>query len=141
VIPVNQRSGPTLVLFAGACATDQADAVEAMANDVQRDLYGVDLNMVVSKYIGETEKNLSRLFRAAESTGAILFFDEADALFSKRTEVRDSHDRYANIEINFLLQCLETYNGLAILATNSEEATDKVRDRFHLVVDFSRRCP
>ncbi len=79
---------------------------------------------MVSKYIGETEKNLRRLFDAAEDGGAILFFDEADALFGKRSEVKDSHDRYANIEINYLLQRMEAYRGLAILATNMKSALD-----------------
>ena len=137
-----QRGNRTLLLFTGAGAADQADAAESLANDLEKDLYRVDLDMVVSKYVGETEKNLDRLFRAAESAGAILFFDEADALFAKRSEVKDSHDRYANIEINYLLQRLETYYGLAILATNREDAIEKVRDRFHQVVDFPfRPCP
>jgi SpoVK/Ycf46/Vps4 family AAA+-type ATPase len=134
-----RRRNPTLALFTGAGASDQTDAAEVLANDLQKDLYRVDLSMVVSKYIGETEKNLDRLFRAAESAGAILFFDEADALFAKRSEVKDSHDRYANIEISYLLQRLETYDGLAILATNSEDAIEKVRDRVQLVVDFPCR--
>src|SRR5205085_1685194 len=84
----------------------------------------IDLSAVVSKYIGETEKNLRRLFDAADDGGAILFFDEADALFGKRSEVKDSHDRYANIEINYLLQRMESYRGLAILATNQKSALD-----------------
>lgn len=134
-----QRGNPTLVLFTGAGAADQTDAAEVLAKDLQKDLYRIDLNKVVSKYIGETEKNLDRLFRAAESAGAILFFDEADALFGKRSEVKDSHDRYANIEVNYLLRRLETYGGLAILATNNQDAIEKVRDRFHLVVEFPRR--
>ena len=97
-----------------------------------------DLSAVVSKYIGETEKNLRRLFDAAEDGGAILFFDEADALFGKRSEVKDSHDRYANIEINYLLQRMEAYRGLAILATNMKSALDDafVR-RLRFIVDFS----
>jgi SpoVK/Ycf46/Vps4 family AAA+-type ATPase len=137
-----QRGNPTLVFFTGAGSADQTDAAEALANDLKKDLYRVDLNMVVSKYVGETEKNLARLFRAAEAAGAILFFEEADALFAKRSETKDSHDRYANIEINYLLQRLETYDGLAILATNSEDAIEKVRDRLHLVVEFPcRPCP
>lgn len=134
-----KRGNPTLVLFTGAGAADQTDAAEVLAKDLQKDLYRIDLNKVVSKYIGETEKNLDRLFRAAESAGAILFFDEADALFGKRSEVKDSHDRYANIEVNYLLRRLETYGGLAILATNNQDAIEKVRDRFHLVVEFPRR--
>jgi SpoVK/Ycf46/Vps4 family AAA+-type ATPase len=92
---------------------------------------------VVSKYIGETEKNLHRLFDAAERGGAVLLFDEADALFGKRSEVRDSHDRYANIEVNYLLQRMETYRGLAILATNMKNALDQAfLRRLRFVVDF-----
>ena len=96
-------------------------AAEVLANELRLDLYRIDLSGVVSKYIGETEKNLRRVFDAAEDGGAILFFDEADALFGKRSEVKDSHDRYANIEINYLLQRMEAYRGLAILATNMQE--------------------
>lgn len=93
-------------------------AAEIIANELGLDLYKIDLSGVVSKYIGETEKNLERIFRAAENANAILFFDEADALFGKRSEVRDSHDRYANLEISYLLQKMEQYEGIAILATN-----------------------
>ncbi|HEY8410019.1 MAG TPA: ATP-binding protein, partial [Pyrinomonadaceae bacterium] len=105
-------------LFAGESGTGKTMAAEVIANDLRLNLYRIDLSAVVSKYIGETEKNLRRLFDAAEDGGAILFFDEADALFGKRSEVKDSHDRYANIEINYLLQRIESYRGLAILATN-----------------------
>jgi SpoVK/Ycf46/Vps4 family AAA+-type ATPase len=92
---------------------------------------------VVSKYIGETEKNLRRLFDAAEDGGAILFFDEADALFGRRSEVKDSHDRYANIEINYLLQRMESYRGLAILATNMKSALDSAfMRRLRFIVNF-----
>jgi SpoVK/Ycf46/Vps4 family AAA+-type ATPase len=112
-------------------------AAEVIANELRLNLYRIDLSAVVSKYIGETEKNLRRLFDAAEDGGAILFFDEADALFGKRSEVKDSHDRYANIEINYLLQRMETYRGLAILATNVKSALDTafVR-RLRFIVDF-----
>jgi SpoVK/Ycf46/Vps4 family AAA+-type ATPase len=99
-------------------------AAEVIANELRLNLYRIDLSAVVSKYIGETEKNLRRMFDAAENGGAILFFDEADALFGKRSEVKDSHDRYANIEINYLLQRMEAYRGLAILATNMKSALD-----------------
>ena len=102
-------------------------AAEVLASDLGLDLYRIDLSGVVSKYIGETEKNLRRIFDAAEASGAILFFDEADALFGKRTEVKDSHDRYANIEINYLLQRMEDYHGLAILATNLQDRTSTRR--------------
>ena len=105
-------------LFAGESGTGKTMAAEVIANELRLDLYRIDLSEVVNKYIGETEKNLRRIFDAAEDGGAILFFDEADALFGKRTEVKDSHDRYANIEINYLLQRMEAYRGLAILATN-----------------------
>ena len=92
---------------------------EIIASELKLDLWRIDLSMVVSKYIGETEKNLNRIFKDAEKLDAILFFDEADALFGKRSEVKDSHDRYANIEINYLLQKMEEYEGIVILATNT----------------------
>jgi SpoVK/Ycf46/Vps4 family AAA+-type ATPase len=111
-------------LFAGASGTGKTMAAEVLANELRLDLYRIDLASVVSKYIGETEKNLRRVFDAAEDGGAILFFDEADALFGKRSEVKDSHDRYANIEINYLLQRMEAYRGLAVLATNMKGALD-----------------
>ena len=111
-------------LFSGASGTGKTMAAEVLANDLRLDLYRIDLSSVVSKYIGETEKNLRRVFDAAEDGGAVLFFDEADALFGKRSEVKDSHDRYANIEINYLLQRMEAYRGLAILATNMRSALD-----------------
>jgi hypothetical protein len=111
-------------LFAGESGTGKTMAAEVIANDLQLNLYRIDLSAVVSKYIGETEKNLRKLFDAAERGGAILFFDEADALFGKRSEVKDSHDRYANIEINYLLQRMEAFSGLAILATNMKTALD-----------------
>jgi SpoVK/Ycf46/Vps4 family AAA+-type ATPase len=112
-------------------------AAEILANDLQLDLFRIDLAGVVSKYIGETEKNLRNVFDAAEESGAILFFDEADALFGKRTEVRDSHDRYANIEVNYLLQRMEDYCGLAILCTNRRSALDRAfLRRLRFLVEF-----
>ena len=111
-------------LFVGESGTGKTMAAEVIANDLHLNLYRIDLSAVVSKYIGETEKNLRKVFDAAEGGGAILFFDEADALFGKRSEVKDSHDRYANIEINYLLQRMEAFNGLAILATNMKAALD-----------------
>src|SRR5579864_7184941 len=111
-------------LFAGDSGLGKTMAAEVIANDLHLNLYRIDLSAVVSKYIGETEKNLRRMFDAAENGGAILFFDEADALFGKRSEVKDSHDRYANIEINYLLQRMEGYRGVAILATNMKSALD-----------------
>ena len=111
-------------LFAGASGTGKTMAAEVLANELRLDLYRIDLSSVVSKFIGETEKNLRRVFDAAEEGGAILLFDEADALFGKRSEVKDSHDRYANIEISYLLQRMETYRGLAVLTTNMKSALD-----------------
>ncbi|MFQ5927042.1 MAG: ATP-binding protein [Terriglobia bacterium] len=124
-------------LFAGESGTGKTMAAEVIANDLRLNLYRIDLAGVVSKYIGETEKNLRRLFDAAEDGGAILFFDEADALCGKRSEVKDSHDRYANIEINYLLQRMETYRGLAILATNMKSALDTAfLRRLRFIVNF-----
>ncbi|MEB3283247.1 MAG: ATP-binding protein [Lyngbya sp.] len=133
---MNRGLGVT-ALFAGESGTGKTMAAEVIAKDLRLNLYRIDLSGVVSKYIGETEKNLRRLFDAAEDGGAILFFDEADALFGKRSEVKDSHDRYANIEINYLLQRLEAFRGLAILATNIKSALDAafVR-RLRFMVDF-----
>ena len=112
-------------------------AAEVLANELRLDLYRIDLSAVVSKYIGETEKNLRRVFDAAEDGGAILLFDEADALFGKRSEVKDSHDRYANIEVSYLLQRMEAYRGLAILTTNLKSALDPAfMRRIRFVVQF-----
>ena len=124
-------------LFTGESGTGKTMAAEVIATDLELTLYRIDLSQVVSKYIGETEKNLKSVFDAAEDGGAILFFDEADALFGKRSEVKDSHDRYANIEINYLLQRMEAYQGLAILATNMKSALDPafVR-RLRFIVNF-----
>jgi hypothetical protein len=124
-------------LFSGPSGTGKTMAAEIVAAHLELDLYRIDLAGVVSKYIGETEKNLRRVFDAAERSGAILFFDEADALFGTRTEVRDSHDRYANVEINYLLQRMEDYAGLAILATNRRGALDPAfLRRLRFVIDF-----
>jgi AAA+ superfamily predicted ATPase len=126
----------TTALFAGPSGTGKTMAAEIVGNELGLDVYKVDLSGIVSKYIGETEKNLERIFTAAD-TNAILFFDEADALFGKRSEVRDSHDRYANVEISYLLQRMESYEGIAILATNLRQNMDEafVR-RLHFIVDF-----
>jgi len=125
-------------LFAGESGTGKTMAAEVIANDLRLNLFRIDLSAVVSKYIGETEKNLRRLFDAAEDGGAILFFDEADALFGKRSEVKDSHDRYANIEINYLLQRIESYRGLAILATNMKSSLDQAfMRRIRFIVEFA----
>lgn len=112
-------------LFAGPSGTGKTMAAEIIANELRLDVYKIDLSAVVSKYIGETEKNLERIFTTAENANAILFFDEADALFGKRSEVRDSHDRYANVEISYLLQKMEEYEGIAILATNLRQNLDE----------------
>jgi len=125
------------VLFCGPPGTGKTMAAEVIARDLQVDLYKIDLSQVINKYIGETEKNLDRIFAAAENSNAILFFDEADALFGKRSEVRDSHDRYANIEIAYLLQKMEEYQGISILATNLRQNLDEafVR-RLQAIVEF-----
>ncbi len=124
-------------LFAGPSGAGKTMAAEVLANHLRLDLYRIDLSAVVSKYIGETEKNLRRLFDAAEGGGAILFFDEADSLFGKRSEVRDAHDRYANIEVNYLLQRMEAYRGLAVLATNLRSALDSAfLRRLRFIVEF-----
>ena len=125
------------VLFSGPSGTGKTMAAEIMANELNLDLYKIDLSTVVSKYIGETEKNLSKIFKEAETSNAILFFDEADALFGKRSEVKDSHDRYANIEIGYLLQKMDEYTGVVILATNMRKNMDDafVR-RMHFTVEF-----
>lgn len=124
-------------LFAGDSGTGKTMAAEVIANELELDLYRIDLSMVVNKYIGETEKNLKKIFDAAEDGGVILLFDEADALFGKRSEIKDSHDRYANIEIGYLLQRMESYHGLAILTTNLKNSLDKAfMRRIRFVVNF-----
>jgi SpoVK/Ycf46/Vps4 family AAA+-type ATPase len=125
------------ILFSGSPGTGKTMAAEVIANELQIDLYKIDLSQVVSKYIGETEKSLDRIFTAAQSTNAILFFDEADALFGKRSQVKDAHDRYANIEVGYLLQKMEEYEGVAILATNLQDNMDDafVR-RIHIIIEF-----
>jgi SpoVK/Ycf46/Vps4 family AAA+-type ATPase len=129
-------------LFAGESGTGKTMAAEVLANHLRLHLCRIDLSAVVSKYIGETEKNLRKLFDAAEDGGAILFFDEADALFGKRSEVKDSHDRYANIEVNYLLQRMESYRGLAILATNMKCALDSAfLRRLRFIVQFAFPAP
>jgi SpoVK/Ycf46/Vps4 family AAA+-type ATPase len=112
-------------------------SAEVLANELNLDLFRIDISSVVSKYIGETEKNLRRIFDAAESGGAILLFDEADALFGKRSDVKDSHDRYANMEVAYLLQKIEAYRGLAILTTNLKDSIDQAfLRRIRFVVQF-----
>jgi hypothetical protein len=124
-------------MFAGGSGTGKTLAAEVMAKELGLDLFVIDLSQVVSKYIGETEKNLRRVFDAAERGGALLLFDEADALFGKRSEVKDSHDRYANLEVSYLLMRMEAYRGLAILTTNMKKALDTAfLRRIRFVVDF-----
>lgn len=124
-------------LFSGPSGTGKTMAAEIIAGELGLDLYKIDLSQIVSKYIGETEKNLDRIFQAAESANAILFFDEADALFGKRSEVKDAHDRYANIEVGYLLQKMDEYEGIAILATNlRQNMDDAFIRRLHVVIEF-----
>jgi len=130
------------VLFEGRSGTGKTMAAEILAAAARLDLYRIDLSQVVNKYIGETEKNLGRIFDAAEAGGAVLLFDEADALFGKRSEVRDSHDRYANIEISYLLQRMDSYRGLAILTTNMKTALDAAfLRRIRFIVHFPSPGP
>jgi SpoVK/Ycf46/Vps4 family AAA+-type ATPase len=129
-------------LFVGPPGTGKTMAAEIIANELGLDMYKIDLSTVVSKYIGETEKNLSHIFQEAEQSNAILFFDEADALFGKRSEVKDSHDRYANIEINYLLQKMEEYEGIVIMASNYQKNIDEAftrRLRFIIHIPFPDR--
>jgi AAA+ superfamily predicted ATPase len=130
-------SAGVATLFAGPPGTGKTMGAEVIARELGLDLYKIDLSSVVSKYIGETEKNISKIFSEAETSNAILFFDEADALFGKRSEVRDSHDRYANIEISYLLQRMEAYDGITILATNLRANLDEAfTRRLQFIVDF-----
>jgi SpoVK/Ycf46/Vps4 family AAA+-type ATPase len=125
------------VLFSGPSGTGKTMAAELLAREIQLDLYKIDLSSVVSKYIGETEKNLDKIFKEAETSNAILFFDEADALFGKRSEVKDAHDRYANIETAYLLQKMEEHEGTVILASNfRKNMDDAFLRRLHFTVEF-----
>ena len=125
-------------LFSGPPGTGKTMAAEVIANELHLDLYKIDLSQVVSKYIGETEKNLDRIFHEAQTSFSILFFDEADALFGKRSEVNDAHDRYANIEVGYLLQKMEEYDGIAILATNLRQNMDEAfLRRMHVILEFT----
>ncbi len=125
------------ILFAGEPGTGKTMAAEIIARELGLDLYKIDLSTIVSKYIGETEKNLEKIFSEAQSSNAILFFDEADAIFGKRSEVKDAHDRYANIEVSYLLQRMEAYDGVTILATNLRANLDEAfTRRLQFAVDF-----
>ena len=128
-IAIRARHSAVTVLLTGIDSAKAAAAAAALATELGREVYRVDLGQVVSKYIGETEKNLRQLFDAAESSGAVLFFDEADALFGSRTDVKDAHDRYANSDLTYLIQRLEAYEGLAILATNRKGSLDEAFTR------------
>ncbi|HTQ30649.1 MAG TPA: ATP-binding protein [Opitutaceae bacterium] len=124
-------------LFAGGSGTGKTMAAEIISVELERDVYQIDLASIVSKYIGETEKNLRRIFDAADESAAVLLFNEADALFGKRSEIKDSHDRYANLEISYLLQRMESYEGVAILTTNMKHALDTAfLRRLRFIVQF-----
>jgi SpoVK/Ycf46/Vps4 family AAA+-type ATPase len=128
------------VLLVDAEDKQQTAAAQMLARELGRDLYRADLSKIVSKYIGETEKNLRQVFAAAQASNSILFFDEADALFGKRSEVKDSHDRYANTEINYLLQQIEKYDGITILAAKRKESIDQgFMRRLRFVMEFQGR--
>jgi len=136
-LTANWRGKGLIVLFTGQSGTGKTMAAEIIAHELQLDLYKIDLSQVVSKYIGETEKNMARIFHEAETSNAVLFFDEADAVIGKRTEVSDSHDRYANIETSYLLQRIEEYEGAVIMATNLRtNIDDAFTRRIRLMVDF-----
>jgi SpoVK/Ycf46/Vps4 family AAA+-type ATPase len=132
-LPVKNKK----ILFIGAPGTGKKTLASLIGQQSGTEVYRIDLSMIVSKYIGETEKNLSKVFDAAEHKNWILFFDEADALFGKRTDVRDAHDRYANQEVAYLLQRIENYNGLVILATNMKNNIDDAfTRRFQTIIHF-----
>jgi SpoVK/Ycf46/Vps4 family AAA+-type ATPase len=140
VARVGRVARGTSALFAGPAGTGKTLAAEALANELGLPLYRVDLSQVVSKYVGETEKNLGRVFDAAEDAGAVLLLDEADALLGKRSEVKDSHDRYANVDMDDLLERIESYEGLVILATNRKANLDPAfTRRMQYVVQFPGR--
>ncbi len=135
--PGGGRGMGITALFAGDSGTGKTMSAEVIAAELGLDLYVVNLATVVDKYIGETEKNLDRIFAEADSVNGVLLFDEADALFGQRSEVRDSHDRYANIEVAYLLQRMETFDGLAVLATNlRSNIDDAFTRRLDVIVDF-----
>lgn len=134
-----QTHGRLAAPFSGESGTGKTFAARCLAAELRLALYRIDLSSVVSKYIGETEKNIERVFDAAETGGALLLFDEADALFGRRTELQSGHDRYANVEVSYLLQRLEAYQGLAILTTNHRQHIDQAfLRRFRFVVQFPR---
>jgi SpoVK/Ycf46/Vps4 family AAA+-type ATPase len=146
-VPSSRRKLPAdsfgiLAVFSGSSGTGKTMAAEVIARELRTSLYRVSLNNVVSKYIGETEKNLSRIFEDAQKKGWILFFDEADALFGKRSEVKDSHDRYANVKVSYLLAKIEAYRGLVILASNRKVILDPtIACRVKYLLEFSPSIP
>ena len=135
-------SSGLLAVFSGLGSTGKTMAAEVMARELRTSVYRVNLNQVVSQYIGETEKNLVRVFEVARKKGAVLLFDEADALFGKRSEVKDSHERYANIELNYLLAKIEAYRGLLILSSNhSVDIDPAIMCRVKYLLEFSSPTP
>jgi SpoVK/Ycf46/Vps4 family AAA+-type ATPase len=137
---VRSSSGGVVALFSGDAGTGKTEAASVVASLLEAPLLRVDLQALFSKYIGETEKNLDRMFEAAETAGAVLFFDEADALFAKRSEVKDAHDRYANSQADHLLQRLERFRGIVILATNeSDDVETTFLKRIPHVLEFRVR--
>src|SRR4029077_3008024 len=134
------NEGGIAVLFSGPPGTGKTMAAEILASELDLPMYRVDLSQVVNKYIGETEKNLKRIFDAADVSDTLLLFDEADSIFGKRVESRDAHDRYANLEISYLLERMERFKGLAILATNRKKDLDEAfLRRLRFVVEFPLR--
>lgn len=137
--PFSKRKG-LICLFSGSSGTEKTMAAQVIASRLELDLYRIDLSLAVNKYIGETEKNLKKIFDAAENGGAILLFEEADALFGKRTEIKDAHDRYSNTDTNYLLSAIENYRGIAILSSNRKSNIDSgFTRRLRYVIEFSKQ--
>jgi SpoVK/Ycf46/Vps4 family AAA+-type ATPase len=133
----SQSKSGAIALFTGPSGTGKTMTAEVLAAETGRDVYRIDLAAIVNKYIGETEKNLDQVLETAANQGAILLIDEADALLGKRTEVRDAHDRYTNVDTNYLLQRIENYPGLVILTTNSRKNLDEaILRRVRFVIEF-----
>ena len=126
------------ILFFGEPGTGKTMAAEIIANELNLEIYKIDLSLIISKYIGETEKHINQIFKEAETSNAVLFFDEADAIFGKRSEIKDSHDRYANIETSYLLQKIEEHKEIVILASNFKRNID---EDFHSSYAFCNRIP
>jgi SpoVK/Ycf46/Vps4 family AAA+-type ATPase len=130
-------SGGLNILFTGESGTGKTMTAQILANELNMEIYKIDLSLLVSKYIGETEKNINKIFTEASESNSLIFFDEADAIFGKRTEIKDSHDRYSNIEVNYLLQKLEEHNEIVILASNlKHNIDDAFMRRMHFIIDF-----